>query len=110
MADGGAGQVARNFAQVGLHHFLDRGFGFGLLGQNHFANHRIHIRIGQLDADGEATFELFQVGRAGDGGLACANEEHLGTDVLAAGFHNFLHVDRALAVFADVLLNLVEHH
>ena len=110
VANGGARQVARDFAQVGLHHFFDWGLGFRLLGQDHFANDCIDVRIGQLDANGETTFEFFQVGRAGDGGLAGADEEHLGTDVFATGFDDLLHVDRALAVFADVLLHLIEHY
>ncbi len=42
--------------------------------------------------------------------MAGADEEHLGADVLAAGLDHFLHIDGALAVFADVLLYLVEDH
>jgi hypothetical protein len=110
VTDGGAGQVARDLAQVGLHHLFDRCLGFGLLRQDDLTDHRIHIGIGQLHAHGESAFELLEVGGAGDGGLAGADEEHLGADVLAARLDGFLHVDGALAVFADVLLDLVEHH
>ena len=110
MPDGGAGQVTRDLTQVGLHHLFDRCLGFGLLRQDDLADHRVHIGIRQLDAHGKAAFELLEVGGAGDSGLAGADEEHLGADVLAAGLDHFLHVDGALAVFADVLLYLVEHH
>ena len=110
MTDGGASQVARDLTQVGLHHLFHRSLGLGFLGQNYLADHRIHVGIRQFDANSESAFELFQVGCASDGSLAGANEEQLGADVLGAGFDGFLHVDRALAVFADVLLHLVNDY
>jgi hypothetical protein len=109
MADGGAGQVPGDFAQVGLHDLLDGRLGFRLLGQNDLTNDRIDIGIGEFHADGETALELFQVAGAGDGGLTGADEEQFAADVFAAGFDHLLDVDGALAVFADVLLNLVEH-
>src|SRR6218665_1729776 len=110
VADGGAGQVARDLAQVGLHHLFDRCLGFGLLGQDDLADHGIDVGVRQLNANGEAAFELFEVRCAGHGGLTGADEQHLGADVFAAGLNHFLHVNGALAVFADVLLHLVEHY
>ena len=110
MADGGARQVARDFAQVGLHHFFYRSLGLGLFGQDYLANHCVHIGIRQLHAHCEAPLKLLQVGCASDGSLPRANEEHLGTDILRTGFDRFLHIDGALTVFTDVLLHLVNDY
>ena len=109
VANGRARQMPGDFAQVGLHDLLDGRFGFRLFRQNDLANDCIDVGIGEFHADGEATFEFFQVAGTAHGCLTSTDEQEFAADVFAASFHRLLDVDGALAVFADVLLHLIEH-
>ena len=104
-----ARQVPGNLAEIGLHDLFDGLRGFRFFGENHLADHRVHIGVGELHAHGEAAFQPPQIAGPGHGGLTGADEQQTAAKVLAAGFHEFLHLVGASAVSADVLLHLVQH-
>ena len=109
MPNAGAGQMPGNFAKVRLHDLLDLADGVRLLGENHLSDDGVHIGVREFDADREAAFQLLEVRGARDCCLTRADEEQFAGDVLAAGFDYLLDFERPLAVFANVLLNFVEH-
>ena len=50
MRQGGAGQVARDLAQIGGHDLVDDTDGAGLLGKNHLAHHSVDVGVGRGSA------------------------------------------------------------
>ena len=110
VADAGARKMARDFAEVLLHHRFDRLNAVGTLGQDHLTNDRFDVGVGQFDTDREPAFESFEVGCAGDCGLAGADEQQFAADVFAASLDRFLNVHRPLRVAADELLDFVENN
>ena len=101
--------MPRYLAKIALHDLLDRRNSFGLFGQDDLPNHGINIGIRKLHANRKTPLQLFEVARPCHRRLPRPNEQKFAADILTARLDDFLHLDRTLAVFTDILLYFVQN-
>ena len=98
-----------NLANVIDQQVLHRVQLLGLLAQDDLTDDGGNIRVGQLDCDVETPDDLLENRRAGKCGLACRHQHDPSLELFRQRLRHLLHADRAVGIFADELLRLVEN-
>ena len=103
--------MAADLAQIFLDHRLDGTLGTLFFLQDHFADNRIHIGVGQLYLNHKAAHQTLQVGGIAQGTLPCGNKQHLGFKgtVFTAGFDDLLHHMSPIFIATNKLLHFIQH-